>query len=266
MPFVDRHGRRGRHLAAAAAVSLALGVAGCAADSTGLGLHLVPEEQVAAMGQQSWEQLRKEEPASKNAAYQRTAGQVAARLLTASGRKPSEWEVVVFASQEVNAFALPNKKIGVYEGMMKLVAGEAELAAVMGHEIGHVDKNHAAERVNSQAATEIGLQLAGAALGATSGTDPQAISALLGLGAQYGLLLPYSRNQELEADRLGLTSMAKAGYDPRAAIALWQKMQAQGDRPPVFMSTHPGPEQRIERLRQLMPQALETYRQNGGKI
>jgi len=150
--------------------------------------------------------------------------------------------------------------------MMKLVAGEAELAAVMGHEIGHVDENHAAERVNSQAATELGVNLAGIALGSASGTDPQAVASLLGMGAQVGLLLPYSRNQELEADRLGLTSMAKAGYDPRAAVALWQKMQAQGDRPPTFLSTHPGPEQRIERLQRLMPQALETYRRSGGKI
>lgn len=263
MRFVVSPGRRGRHLAAAAAACLALGVAGCAADSTGLGLRLVPEEQVVAMGQQSWEQLRQQEPASKNAAYQRTAQQVAGRLLTASGRNPAEWEVVVFASQEVNAFALPNKKIGVYEGMMKLAAGEAELAAVMGHEIGHVDENHAAERVNSQATTELGIGLAGAALGATSGADPQAISALLGLGAQYGLLLPYSRNQELEADRLGLISMAKAGYDPRAAIKLWQKMGAQGDRPPVFMSTHPGPDQRIQRFEQLMPEALRIYQRSG---
>jgi predicted Zn-dependent protease len=263
MRFVVSPGRRGRHLAAAAAACLALGAAGCVTDSTGLGLRLVPEEQVVAMGQQSWEQLRQQEPASKNAAYQRTAKEVAGRLLTAGGRNPAEWEVVVFASQEVNAFALPNRKIGVYEGMMKLVAGEAELAAVIGHEIGHVDENHAAERLNSQAATEIGISLAGLALGSASHTDPQAVASLLGMGAQFGLLLPYSRNQELEADRLGLTSMAKAGYDPRAAVTLWQKMQAQGGRSPVFMSTHPGPEQRIERLQALMPKALEIYRQRG---
>ena len=121
-----------------------------------------------------------------------------------------------------------------------------------------------AERVNSQAATELGIGLAGVALGGASGTDPQAIAAVLGLGAQYGLLLPYSRNQELEADRLGLFSMAAAGYDPRAAISLWQKMEAQGGRPPVFMSTHPGPDQRIQRFEQIMPQALDIYRRSGG--
>jgi len=257
-------GRRPRRLAVAAAC-LALGVAGCAADSTGLGLRLVPEQQIVAMGQQSWEELRKQEPASKNADFQRTAQQVAARLLTASGRNPAEWEVVVFASQEVNAFALPNKKIGVYEGMMKLAANDAELAAVMGHEIAHVDENHAAERVNSQAATQLGVNLAGIALGSASGSDPRAIASLLGMGAQFGLLLPYSRNQELEADRLGLYSMAAAGYDPRAAVSLWQKMQAQGDRPPVFMSTHPGPDQRIQRFEQIMPRALEIYRRSGGR-
>lgn len=261
MPFVV--GRRRRRIAAAV-VFLALGTAGCATDTTGLGLRLVPEEQVVAMGHQSWEELRKKEPVSKNGDYQRAAARVATRLLAAAGRNPGEWEAVVFAGDEINAFALPNKKIGVYEGMMKLIGNEDELAAVLGHEIGHVERNHSAERVNSQMATELGIGLASAALGSAGRTDPQAVAAVLGLGAQFGLLLPYSRNQELEADRLGLYNMAAAGYDPRAAVSLWRKMQGQGGRPPVFMSTHPGPDQRIQRLEMLMPQALELYRRSGG--
>lgn len=265
MPFVFTAGRRLRRVAAAA--SLALGVAGCATGSTGLGLQLVPEEQVVEMGQQGWQQIRAQEPASNNAAYQQTARRVADRVLKAGGHNPTEWEVVVFASDQINAFALPNKKIGVYEGMMKLTGGnEAELAAVMGHEVGHVTENHAAERVNSEAVTQLGVGIASAALGTGGGASAEMISAVLGAGAQFGLLLPYSRNQELEADRLGLHDMAAAGYDPRAAVTLWQKMQAQGGgQPPVFMSTHPGHDQRIEGLQQLMPQALETFRRAGGR-
>jgi len=263
MPIVT--GRRMRRLGAAAVVAVALVTTGCATDGTGLGLRLVPDEQVVAMGHQSWEALRKTEPASKNAAYQRTAAQVATRLLAASGRNPGEWEVVVFAGNEVNAFALPNRKIGIYEGMMTMAADEAELAAVVGHEIAHVDRNHAAERVNSQVAADLGVRLAGAALGSAGAADPETVAAVLGIGARYGLLLPYSRNQELEADRLGLFTMAAAGYDPRAAVSLWRKMQGQGGRAPVFMSTHPGPDQRIQRLEMLMPQALDLYRRGGGR-
>lgn len=236
------------------------GLGACAGDSTGLGLNLVPEEQVQQMGLQSWQQIRNETPASGNAAYQQTAQQVAARVLQAAGKNPAEWEVVVFQGDAANAFALPGKKIGVYEGMMQLAGNEAQLAAVISHEIAHNEENHAAERVNSQMATQLGVDLAGAALGQTAGVGGQQVAALLGAGAQYGLLLPYSRNQELEADRLGLQYMARAGYDPREAVELWRSMARQGGGPPEFLSTHPAPEQRIERLQELMPQAMELYR------
>lgn len=257
---------RARRAAAALIVAASTaGLAGCATDATGLGLNLVPEQQVQQMGLQTWQQIRQQEPVSPNGAYQRTAERISNRVLQAAGRDPSQWEVVVFQGEQANAFALPGGKIGVYEGMIELAANEAQLAAVIAHEIAHNEENHAAERVNSQMATQLGVDLAGAALGQTVGGGGAQIAALLGAGAQYGLLLPYSRNQELEADRQGLVYMARAGYDPREAVELWRRMEAQGGaRPPVFASTHPAEGQRIEQLQQLMPQALEVYRQAGG--
>jgi len=179
------------------------------------------------------------------------------------GENPSSWEVVVFQSDELNAFALPGKKIGVYEGMMKFADSEDQLAAVIGHEIGHVEEGHGAKRVNSEMTTQLGIDLASAALGQASGVAPEQMAALLGAGAQYGLLLPYSRNQELEADRVGLTYMAKAGFNPQAAVTLWQKMgqKGGGGGPPTFMSTHPANAERIAQLQKMMPEAMAAYKQ-----
>ncbi|SOE00736.1 M48 family metallopeptidase [Caenispirillum bisanense] len=259
--------RSSRRAAVGAVVALPLALGACAGDSTGLGINLVSEQQVAELGAQSWQQMRQEMPASRNATYQRAARQISDRLLQAAGLNPSEWEVQVFQGKEANAFALPGRKIGVYEGMFGVAKNEAQLAAVIGHEIGHVQANHSQERLSSQMATQLGVDLAGAALGQAGLGQPQQVAALLGAGAQYGLLLPYSRNQELDADRLGLMHMARAGYDPRAAVELWQNMSAQGGgQPPVFASTHPGHEQRIQRLQQLMPEALAVYRDAGGRV
>jgi predicted Zn-dependent protease len=246
-----------------AAVAMTCGglLTACVSTGTGLGVNLVPEAQVQQMGQETWAQIRSETPVSRNATYQRAAEQVSYRLLTAAGKNPREWEVVVFQGNEANAFALPGKKIGVYEGMFQVAQNEAQLAAVIGHEIAHNEEDHAGERVNTQAATQAGVQIASAAAGA-AGIDPQMAASLLGAGAQYGIAMPYSRNQELEADHLGLTMMARAGYDPRAAVELWQAMAQKGGTPPTFLSTHPAPQQRIAQLEQMMPQALDIYSAN----
>jgi predicted Zn-dependent protease len=237
-------------------------LAGCAgSDQTGLGVDLVSDEQVQQMSQESWERIRNETPASDNQRYQQTAERVTGNLLQALEGEQGDWEVVVFEGDEANAFALPGGKIGVYEGMFELVDNEAQLAAVIAHEIGHNRADHAQERVNSEVATQGAVQLVSAALQVGNVGYANAIAGALGAGAQYGVLLPYSRNQELEADEFGLQLMAEAGYDPRAAVQLWQNMARQGgERPPAFLSTHPAPDERIEELQDLMPQALETYR------
>lgn len=239
--------------------AIVLGLAGCGTEQTGLGLDLVPEQQVQQMGLQTWRAIRAETPASNDAAAQRRADRVAAQVLEAAGKSPSEWEVVVFQGAEPNAFALPGNKIGIYEGMMSLADSDAQLAAVISHEIAHNESEHAAERMNSQVVAQTGVDIAASLLGAAGGMSPELTAGILGAGVQYGVLLPYSRNQELEADRLGLGYMARAGYDPRGAVALWEKMRQTGGQPPAFLSTHPAPQQRIEQLQAMLPEAMGIY-------
>ena len=255
--------RRPRH-ALAALVAGGLSIGGCVeSGETGLGLDLVPEDQVRQMGVESWQRIRSERPISDNERYQRMAEAVASDLLRAAGANPGEWEVVVFEGERANAFALPGGEIGITEGMIEAADNEAQLAAVLAHEIGHLRADHAEERVNSQVATRGAVQLVSTALQLGDVGYANMIAGALGAGAEYGVLLPYSRNQELEADRIGLRLMAEAGYDPREAIDLWQDLRQQGGGgPPAFLSTHPAPEERIDELRDLMPEALETYRQS----
>lgn len=244
------------------ALLLALLLAACAPQGTGIGINLVPEAEVEQAGLQAWQELRARTPASADAQLQARARRVAERVLRGTGEDPARWEVVVFASDQVNAFALPGNKIGVYEGMMRLAGSDDELAAVLGHEVGHNRAHHAAQRMSTETATSLGANLLGTVLG---GANAQMVAALLGAGAEYGVILPYSRNQELEADQLGLHSMARAGYDPHAAISLWQKMaQKGGSRPPAFLSTHPDPENRVEQLQAQMPAAEREYRDARG--
>lgn len=241
-----------------AALFLAGSLAACAGDTTGLGLSLVPEQQVQEMGLQTWQQIRQETPQTRDSSMQRRAEQISNRILRAAGENPDDWEVVVFQGAEPNAFAVPGNRIGVYEGMMRLARSDDELAAVIGHEIAHVTRDHSAERLNTHLATQTGVRLATAAAGSLG--SPEMIGAILGAGAQFGVEMPFGRNQELEADRLGLGYMARAGYNPEAAISLWQRMEGGGA--PEFLSTHPGPESRIERIRQWLPEVMPVYEAN----
>jgi predicted Zn-dependent protease len=236
------------------------GLASCGTGSTGIGLDLVPQQQVRQAGLDAWQHIRSTVPVSDNAEYRNRAERVAGRVLRGAGEDPKGWDVVVFKSQEVNAFALPGNKIGIYEGMMRMADSDDQLAAVLAHEVAHDEAKHAAQRMSSEAATQAGIDILGSALGTAGGVPPQAIAGLLGAGAQYGIILPYSRNQELEADRLGLRYMAAAGYDPHAAITLWQKMEHAGQSAPTFLSTHPAPAERVEQLEAQLPQAMEIYR------
>lgn len=242
----------------AAALGLALFLGGCAQQGTGFGLDLVPDADVRALGLKEWQDLRGQTPASDDKAARARVEQVARRVLAGAGENPAAWEVVLFKSAEINAFALPGNKIGVFEGMLAVAETDDQLAAVIGHEIGHNKAAHAKQRLNTQAATEIGVNILSATLG---GADQETTAALLGAGAQYGIVLPYSRNQESEADLMGLHYMARAGYDPRAAVTLWQRMeQASGAAPPAFMSTHPATGERIRAIEAELPRALAEFR------
>ncbi|HET8702086.1 MAG TPA: M48 family metallopeptidase, partial [Nitrococcus sp.] len=160
-----------------------------------------------------------------------------------------------------NAFALPGGKIGVYSGLLKVAQTPGQLAAVIGHEVGHVVAGHADERLSTAFATQTGLNLLSLVLG-SEGVVSQQGMALLGLGAQVGIILPFSRTQESEADEIGEKLMAKAGFDPQQSIELWQNMsKAGGKQPPQFLSTHPSPSTRIADLRAHLPQAMQLYQQ-----
>lgn len=228
----------------------------CATSPTGRSqLIMMPETQMDQMGLQAFSALKNQKPISKNPQYTRLANCIAGAITQQTGGK---WEVVVFQDKSANAFALPGNKIGVYTGLIKLVGGnQDQLAAVIGHEVGHVLAKHSNERASQQMAVQQGM---GIIQQTALGQNPATLG-LLGLGAQYGVLMPFSRTQESEADMIGLDLMAKAGFDPRQSITLWQKMEraAQGQQPIEFMSTHPSHDTRIQELQQRMPQAMAQF-------
>lgn len=247
-------------------LTLLLGIAACSTSPTGRKqLALVPDAQLEEMGKQSFEELKQREPISKDTATTEYVSCVA-RAITTTLPEKREWEVVTFAKPEVNAFALPGAKIGVFEGLLKAAQNQHQLAAVLGHEVAHVLAKHGQERVSEQLAAQGGLGVLGAILGAKGDKRRGLLLAALGLGAQVGVLLPHSRKQESEGDVLGLEYMAKAGFDPRESVALWENMaKAGGGQPPEFMSTHPSHGTRIETLRARIPEVLPFYEAHKNK-
>ena len=247
------------------AASLLLLLVACATSPTGRSqLKLFSEEKIAAMGVQSYQQMKQQEPIDNSTSDNRYVKCVANAITRVTG---GEWEVTVFKDDQVNAFALPGGKIGVYSGLLDVAETDDQLATVIGHEVGHVLADHGNERVSQQAATQGGLQVVSAFLGgAGGGGGSQAIMSALGLGAQVGILLPFSRTQESEADTVGLELMARAGFDPRQSVQLWQNMAAAGgEKPAEFMSTHPSNESRINNLQSHMSKAMQLYQQAPNK-
>lgn len=226
-------------------------------------LMLVSEAQETALGVEAYREVLQKEPVTQDPRYTAPVQRIARRLEAAANRPDLRWEVrVIEEDKTVNAFALPGGKIGVYTGIFPIAQTETGLAIIMGHELGHVIARHGAERISQQ----MGAQLLGSVLAIGFQASPYAntIMAAYGLGAQVGVLLPYSRLQESEADRIGLVLAAKAGYDAQAAIGVWQRMaKLSGRRPPPFLSTHPTPESRIEDIKKFLPQAMAQFRPQG---
>lgn len=178
--------------------------------------------------------------------------------------KAFKWSVAVINSQEANAFCLPGGKMAVYTGLLPVTQNDDALAVVMGHEIAHALLRHGSQRMAQQKLVQMGQMAAGVAMGGMDPQQQQMIMGALGAGAQYGLVLPYGRNHETQADKVGLMLAAAACYDPRQAIPLWERMSqlGGGQRPPEFASTHPDPANRIQTLQALMPAAMQFYQAN----
>lgn len=248
---------------AAAWLLLALGgwLAGCqTVPYTGRSqLILTSRSEESEMGRQAWQEICAQESRA-NSAQQANAVMRVGQAIAAVAESPDfQWEFRTFENAEPNAFCLPGGKVGVYSGLFTYLANDAELAVVVAHEVGHAVARHGGERM-SQAM----LQAAGAeVVGVAAGEARDAWMLAYGGISSLGVILPYSRQHEYEADKLGMIFMAKAGYDPRAALTFWEKFGklSQGGAVGEFFSTHPMSEKRLEKMHELLPEATALYQQ-----
>lgn len=222
---------------------------------------LLPDSQMNELGVASFNEIKKQKPVEKDPkinAYVKCVAMAVAN--EAKGRTDTDqWDVVVFQDRSANAFALPGGKIGVHTGILEVAKTPDQLAAVLGHEVGHVIARHSNERVSAAMATQ-GAMMGVAMLGGENLKDKQWVLALMGVGAQVGVLLPHGRSQESESDVIGLDLMAHAGFDPRESVKLWENMaQAGGNAPPEFLSTHPSHSTRISGLNAHMGESMAKY-------
>lgn len=249
-----------RYLTALITLLLVFFLTACATSPTGrTQLAFMPDAELDSMGFQAFENLKKEKPISRNAADIQFVNCVASAITREVG---GEWEVVVFEDASLNAFALPGRKIGVHTGLINLVNNQDQLAAVIGHEIGHVLARHSNERMSQKLGAQAGLALIQAVAAPQTAMGQTAIS-LLGIGTEYGIIMPFSRLHESEADTIGLDLMAKAGFNPAESVTLWLKMAqaSQGARPVEFLSTHPSHATRIQDLQARLPHAQQLQQQ-----
>lgn len=241
-----------------------------------VGCYTVPEigrssfiaismDEEKAMGAEAYTEAKKQFPISQNQALQNKVKSIGNNIAAISAYPDWEWEFTVLEAPDTpNAWCLPGGKVAVYTGLMPLLKSDAELATVIAHEIGHAVARHGAERMSRQMMVATGAEIAGVAVG-----EQYAETAKIayGVGSEVFVMLPYSRKQEYEADKIGVTYMARAGYDPRESINLWNRFKEMlgQNAPPEFLSTHPADENRIEQLNELMPAALEEYEKSDKK-
>src|SRR6266581_1167142 len=225
-------------------------------------LQLISPQQESEMGVQAFQQIVGKAKLSNDAASSEMVTRVGKRIAAVTGHPEYLWEYRLLQDdKQVNAFALPGGKVAVYTGILPVTKDENGLAAVLGHEIGHVVARHGGERVSQQLLVNVGVESTMAALSIGNPATVQAVGSLLGAGAAVGVLLPWSRQQESEADHLGLILIAKAGYDPHAARDLWMRMgQQKGASQPEFLSTHPSDPTRVRQIEGWLPEALQYYK------
>jgi metalloendopeptidase OMA1, mitochondrial len=216
--------------------------------------------QEATLGKQAFGEILQKEKESQDARLVGITKRVGERLAANTTMPDLDWEFKLFESDQMNAFALPGGKTAAYTGLLKVCENEAALAAVMGHEIAHVTARHGAQRMSQQIVVSTAMSAASISL---ANKDSRAmILGALGLGVQYGIQLPFSRDNEAEADQIGLIYMARAGYDPNEAVRFWTRFSQmkQGGQPPELLSTHPADATRIANLKRFLPRALAEYK------
>jgi predicted Zn-dependent protease len=238
-------------------------LAGCERTPAGrLQLALVPESIMTDMGTQAFADMRQQRPlvqhgttpARVRCVLDRITDQVAA--VYPEARAPAEWQIAVFDDASPNAFALPGGHVGVHSGLLNVASNNAQLAAVLGHEVAHMLADHGNERMTQKLGVNAVLLL----IGLFADIDSAMVFQALGIGAELGITLPFSRAHEREADLMGLELMAAAGFDPAESVALWRNMaRAGGDQPPEFLSTHPAHDNRIESLQAHLPAANRRF-------
>lgn len=236
---------------------------GCATSPTGRKqLILLPNSQLNQMGIQSFQEMKAKQPIENDPRINRYVKCVAFAIVNeatdSTGVK--DWEVVVFRDNSANAFALPGGKIGVHTGILPIAKTPGQLAAVLGHEVGHVIARHGSERVSQGLASQVGMIALDSAM--KDSKSKGVIFAGLGLGLQVGVLLPFSRTHESEADQIGQKLMAQAGFDPSESVELWKNMgkAAGGNAPPELLSTHPSSSTRIDQLSRQLNETMPMYR------
>lgn len=227
-------------------------------------LLLFSEDRMAEMGVEAYQQMTapSEVTLATDPRLTEPLQRVGRAIADAANKPEYKWEFKLIQADTVNAWALPGGKIAFYTGIYPILQDEAGMAIVMGHEVMHAILQHGNERMSQTSAAQV--LLAGASIASEGSEYNSEIMAALGAGAQFGVLLPYSRKHESEADRYGLMLAARAGYDPEAAIGVWQRMaeMSEGQRPPEFMSTHPDPLNRVEAMKKWMPEAKRLYEQS----
>jgi predicted Zn-dependent protease len=270
-PMTFQNNRSAAHQSVVAVCLLALGMAAPALVLT-VGCQQVPVtnrsqllvtsmEKENEMGLSAYQEILKEEPVTKNEKATEMVRRVGQRIADVANQPDFKWEFNVIESETQNAFCLPGGKVAVYTGILPICESEAGLAVVMSHEVAHAIARHGGERMTYQTAQNMGKQAVGYFTKQQEEQKKQMILTAYGAAAEYGVILPYSRKHELEADHIGILLMAKAGYDPSEAPVFWERFAGskQGAAPMEWMSTHPSDATRASALRALIPEAMKNY-------
>ncbi|PHX95645.1 MAG: peptidase M48 family protein [Pedosphaera sp.] len=226
---------------------------------------LISKSQEMQLGLSAFQQMKRDTPVSRDPAVNAMVQRVGRRIAAVAELPGANWEFVVFDSKVANAFCLPGGKVGIYTGILPITKDEAGLATVIGHEIAHAVARHGAERVSEGILLQTGGGLLGASLSSADPRTQVLVMTAYGIGAKVGRELPHSRGQESEADHIGLIYMARAGYDPEAAVGFWQRFADHsrsqgGGGTPAFLRTHPLDTVRIQQIQQWLPEAKANYR------